>query len=100
MSSVVTWYEGDLVVKTCKTFWVTPPGTCRGLSSAPKGLAQDLQRATVTRGLAAGPDRFDGRSRYNSLSPSECPSSWLATGEEPTATILKEHVQLKEIFSL
>ena len=24
-----------------------------------------MHRATVTRGLAAGPDRFDGRSRYN-----------------------------------
>ena len=28
------------------------------MSSASYGLAQGLQRATVTRGLAAGPERF------------------------------------------
>ena len=33
-----------------------------------------MQRATVMRGLAAGPDRFEGRSRYNSLSPRGRPS--------------------------
>ena len=40
-------------------------------------------------GLAAGPDRFEGRSRYTSLSPSGCPSDWLATEEGPTAMVLK-----------
>ena len=54
----------------------------------------------MTRGLAAGPDRFDGRSRYNSLSPSGRPSGWLAAGEGPTATILKRPVQLRDSFSL
>ena len=53
------------------------------------GLARGFQRATVTRGLAAGPDRFKGRSRYNSLSPSGCPSGWLAAREGPTAMVLK-----------
>ena len=51
-------------------------------------------------GLAVGPDRFDGRSRYKSLSPSGRPTGWLAAGEGPTATILKGHVQLRESFSL
>ena len=32
----------------------------------------------MTRGLAAEPDRFEGRSRYNSLSLSGRPSGWLA----------------------
>ena len=30
------------------------------MSSASYGLSQGLQRATVTRGLAAGPERFEG----------------------------------------
>ena len=55
--------------------------------------------ATVTRGLAARLDRFDGRSRCSSLSPSGRPSGWLAAGEGPTATILKGSVQLRESFS-
>ena len=64
------------------------------------GLAQGLQRATVTRGLAAGPERFEGRSRYNSLSPSRRPSGVSVAGEGPTAIILKGPVQLSESFSL
>ena len=39
-------------------------------------------------GLAAGRDRFEERSRYNSLSPSGRPSGWLAAGEGPTAMVL------------
>ena len=31
------------------------------MSSASYGLAQGLQRVTVTRGLAAGPERLEGR---------------------------------------
>ena len=54
----------------------------------------------MTRGLAAGPDRFDGRSRYNGLSPSGRSSGWVAAGEGPTATILKGPVQLRDSFSL
>ena len=64
------------------------------------GLAQGLQRATVTRGLAAGPERFEGRSRYSSLSPNGRPSGVSAAGEGPTASILKGPVQLSESFSL
>ena len=56
------------------------------------GLGQGLQYAAVTRDLAAEPDRFEGRSRYNSLSPSGRPSGCLAAGEGP--------VQLRNIFSL
>ena len=67
-SSVVTWYGGDLVAKACRTYCVRPAGRCRCVSSASYGLAQGLQRATVTRGLAAGPERFEERSRYSSLS--------------------------------
>ena len=44
------------------------------MSSASYGLAQDLQCTTVTRGLAAGPERLEGRSRYSSLSPNGRPS--------------------------
>ena len=54
----------------------------------------------MTRCLAVEPDRFDGRSRYNNLSPTGCPSGLLATGEGPTGTILKGLVQLRESFSL
>ena len=54
----------------------------------------------MTRGLAAEPERFDGRSRYNSFSPSGHPSGWLAAGEGPTATMLKGSVQLKESLFL
>ena len=50
-----------------------------------------LQRATVTRGLATGPERFEGRSRYSSLSAAE---------EGPAAIILKGPVQFIESFSL
>ena len=53
------------------------------------GLAHGFQRATVTRGLATGLDRFERRSRYNLLSPSGRPSDWLAAGEGPTAMVLK-----------
>ena len=70
------------------------------MSSASYGLAQGLQRATVTRGLAAGPERFEGRSRYNSLSPRGRPSGVLVTGEGPAAIILKGPVQLRESLSL
>ena len=54
----------------------------------------------MTSGLAAGPDKFDGRSRYNSWSPSGRPSGCVAAGEGPTATILKGPVQLRDSFSL
>ena len=70
------------------------------MSSASYGLAQGLQRATVTRGLAGGPERFEGRSRYSSLSPSGRPSGVSAAEEGPTAVILKDLVQLSESFSL
>ena len=68
------------------------------MSSASYGLAQGLQRATVTRGLAAGPERLEGRSRYSSLSPR--PSGVSAAGEGPAASILKGPVQFSESFSL
>ena len=64
------------------------------------GFAQGLQRATVMRSLAAGPDRFEGRSRYYSLSPSGRPSGWLAAGEVAVTMMLKGPVQLRESFSL
>ena len=70
------------------------------MSSASYGLAQGLQRATVTRGLAAGPEIFEGRSRYSSLSPSGRPSGVSATEERSTAVILKGPVQCSESFSL
>ena len=69
------------------------------MSSASYGLAQGLQRATVTRGLAAGPEIFEGRSRYNSLSPRGRPSGVPAAGV-PTAITLKGPVQFSESFSL
>ena len=97
---MLTWYEGDLVAKACRTYCVTPAGTCRGMSSASYGLAQGLQCATVTRGLAAGPERFEGRSRYSNLSLSGRPSGVLAAEEGPTAIILKGPVQFSESFSL
>ena len=99
-SSVVTWYGGDLVAKACRTYCVRPAGRCRGMLSASYGLAQGLQRATVTRGLAAGPEQFEGRSRYNSLSPKGRPSRVSAAGAGPTAFILKGPVQFSESFSL
>ena len=34
ISSVVTWYGGDLVAKACKTYWLRPAGRCLGMSSA------------------------------------------------------------------
>ena len=70
------------------------------MSSASYGLAQGLQRATVTRGLAAGPERLEGRSRYNSLSPKGRPSGVSAAEEGPAASTLKEPVQFSESFSL
>ena len=70
------------------------------MSSASYGLAQGLQRATVTRGLAAGPERFEGRSRYSSLSPGGRPSGVSAAEEGPTTIILKGPVQFSESFSL
>ena len=70
------------------------------MSSASYGLSQGLQRATVTRGLAAGPERFEGRSRYNSLSPRGRPSGASAAGAGPTARILKGPVQFSDSFSL
>ena len=70
------------------------------MSSASYELAQGLQRATVTRSLAAGPERFEGRSRYNSFSPRGRPSGVSVAGEGPTAIILKGPVQLSENFSL
>ena len=68
--------------------------------SASYGLVQGLQRATVTRGFAAGPERFEGRSRYSSLSPSGRPSGVSAAEEGPTAIILKGPVQFSESISL
>ena len=59
------------------------------MSSASYGLAQGLQRATVTRGLAAEPERLERRSRYNSLSPNGRPSGVSAAEEGPAASILK-----------
>ena len=99
-SSVVTWYGSDLVAKACRTYCVRPAGRCRGMSSGPYGLAQGLQRATVTRGLAAGPERLEGRSRYSTLSPSARPSGVSAAEEGPTAIILKGPVQFSENFLL
>ena len=62
--------------------------------------AQGLHRAAVTRGLAAGPERFEGRSRYNSLSPMWRPSGVSAAWAGPTASILKGPVQYSGSFSL
>ena len=70
------------------------------MSSASYGLAQGLQRATVTRGLATGPEIFEGRSRYSSLSPSGRRSEVSAAEKGPTAVILKGPVQFSESFSL
>ena len=71
------------------------------MSSASYGLAQGLQRATVTRGLAAGAERLEGRSRYSSLSPNGRPSGVSAAGEgPPAASILKGPIQFSESFSL
>ena len=70
------------------------------MSSASYGLAQGLQRATVTRGLAAGPERLKGRSRNSSLSPNGRPSGVSAAGEGPGASILKGPVQFSESFYL
>ena len=70
------------------------------MSSASYGLAQGLQRATVTRGLAAGPERLEGRLRYSSLSPNGRPSGVSAAGAGSAASILKGPVQLSESFSL
>ena len=70
------------------------------MSSASYGLAQGLQRATMTRGLAAGPKRLEGRSRFSSLSPNGRPSGVSAAEEGPTASILKGLVQFSESFSL
>ena len=70
------------------------------MSSASYGLAQGLQRATVTRGLAAGSERLEGRSRHSSLSPNGRPSGVSAAEEGPTASILKGPVQFSESFSL
>ena len=70
------------------------------MSSASYGLAQGLQRATVTRGLAAGPERLEGRSRYISLSPNGRPSGVSAAGVGPAASILKGPVQFSESLSL
>ena len=70
------------------------------MSSASYGLAQGLQRATVTRGLAAEPERFEGRSRYSSLFLNGRPSGVSAAEEGPTAIILKGPVQFRENFSL
>ena len=69
------------------------------MTSVPYGLAQGLQSATVTRGLAAWPERFEGRSRYSSLSPSGRPSGMSAADEGPTANILKGPIQFSESFS-
>ena len=89
-----------MVAKACTTYCVRPAGRCRGMSSASYGLVQGLQRATVTRGLAAGPERFEGRSKYSKLSPSGRPSGVSAAEEGPTASILKGSVQFSESFSL
>ena len=70
------------------------------MSSASYGLAQGLQRGTVTRGLAAGPEIFEGRSRYSSLSPNRRLSGVSTAEEGPTAIILKGPVQFSESFSL
>ena len=70
------------------------------MSSASYGLAQGLQRATVTRGLAAGPEKLEGRSRYSSLPPNGRPSGVPAAGEGPAASILKGPIQFSESFSL
>ena len=70
------------------------------MSSASYGLAQGLQRAIVTRGLAAGPERFEGRSRYSSLFPNGRLSRVSAAEEGQTASILKGPVQFSESSSL
>ena len=69
------------------------------MSSASYRLAQGSQCATVTRGLAAGPERFEGRSRYSSLSPSGRLSGVSAADEGPTIIILKGPLQFSESFS-
>ena len=70
------------------------------MSSASYGLAQGLQRGTLTRGLAARPERFEGSLRYSSLSPSGRLSGVSAAEEGPAVIILKSPVQFSESFSL
>ena len=84
----------------CKTYCMRPTGRCLRMSSTLKGLAQGLQRATVTRSLAAGPDRFEGRSRYDSFFSSERPSDMLAAEEGPKVMIFMGPVQFRKSFSL
>ena len=97
---MVTWYGNDLVAKACRTYCVRPAERYRGMSSESYGLAQGLQYATVTRDLAAGPEKFEGGSRYSSLSPSGRPLGVSAAEEGPTSIILKGPVQFSESFSL
>ena len=52
----------------------------------------------MTRSLAAGSDRFEVRSRSNSLFPSGRPSGWFAAGKGTTAMMMKGPVQLREKF--
>ena len=53
----------------------------------------------MTRGLATGPDRFEGSLKDNSLSSSGRPSVESAAGERLTWIILKGHIQFREISS-
>ena len=98
-SSVVAWYDGDLVAKAFKAYYVRPAGKYLDMSSASWRLATGLQHATVTWDLAAGPDRFEERSRYNFLSSNGHPSRGSAAEEGPTTMILKRLVQTSKSFS-
>ena len=53
-----------------------------------------------SRYMARGPERFEGRSRYNSLSPRWRLSRMSVAWAGPTASILKGPVQYSESFSL
>ena len=53
-----------------------------------------------SRYMARGPERFEGRSRYNSLSPRWRPSGVSAAWAGPTASILKGPVQYSDSLSL
>lgn len=67
MSSEVTGYRDDLVAKACTMNCVRPAGRYRGISLALRGVAQSLERATMTRGLTARSDTFEGMRSYQTL---------------------------------
>ena len=68
-SSVVTWYGGELSVQD-----VLGEAGREMSGHVVVWVGARFSACYSDSGLAAGPDRFEGRSRYISLSPSGCPS--------------------------